>query len=490
MSMMKQTKKVVGAQRSTIRCHFNAESLFQGHLLKRSLVPKACLILLAITSLAYAQEDARRGGARGTAARAIGQSWTVGVSEASLYGGPSSAYSVKGRVYEGEKVTILQVTGSQEWVRVSTPAGLQAWIQVSDLRRPQDQLSEDPSRYRRQTEYQYDAQGRRVTLAGSQVGTGQGTGQAPGSAQGAAGSPPAEVQPQGGPAEGDLVTGGSGMVPPSEAIATPAMTPEEARAHAFAQSGGVAGGTLIKLELIPAGFSYHTRRFSSNIGTPPLSGLTSEVGSLSFGARVSSMINEYVGVDGRFVAALGSAVTLPAPSALIGSPETEVNVGQYTGDLQLSGGAPLGSLWLGGVLGAQYYELGYTEVIFDDLNKPFTPLQTHRYIAGIIGGRAAYSIGNISIDARGGVSLPVLLLQSPLSEGQWTSLGFWAQTRVELSLTSTMDFGISLGFVHYGTKYQGPAEYGDFTTTHSTYYTKASSVDQSVEALLSASWKL
>ena len=62
---------------------------------------------------AYAQQTNWQGGARGTAARAIGQRWKVGVGQAHLYAGPSVAYSKRGRVYEGELLTILEVTAAK-----------------------------------------------------------------------------------------------------------------------------------------------------------------------------------------------------------------------------------------------------------------------------------------------------------------------------------------------------------------------------------------
>ena len=54
-------------------------------------------------SSSFAQQNRWGGGARGTAARVIGQRWKIASTQANIFSGPSSAYSQRGRLYQGEE---------------------------------------------------------------------------------------------------------------------------------------------------------------------------------------------------------------------------------------------------------------------------------------------------------------------------------------------------------------------------------------------------
>ena len=408
------------------------------------------------TSITHAQSNRWSGGARGTAARVIGQRWRVQSNQADIFSGPSVAYSKRGRVYQGEFITILEVTGNQEWAKINTPAGMQGWIRVSQLSRPQDQIAKDPGRRRRQTEYRYDAQGRRVNSGGQVVGSGQGT-----------------------------------NAPDATMNMNDPMADSRARAEAFGETGQSGGKTSFNIELLPLGFTYFTRRFSSNIGTAPLSGLTSSTFSPSFGIQIASDINDYVLVDGRFIAAIGSKVPLPVIPSLPDIPASDVSAHQYTGDLQVSAGSPLGAMfWVGGVVGVQYYELGYKEVLYPAPAERLAPLQTHNYLSATLGARMMFKWNSLSLDLRGGGALPLMFNQAPNKEGQWSSSGLWARTRLGYQFNTSFSMALTLGYIRYGTDYNGPAEQADYTVAPGRFYTAASGFDQSAEALLSVSYQL
>ena len=422
------------------------------------LVPLALMLPLGLAeiSVSHGQSDRWSGGARGTAARAIGQRWRVASNQADIFSGPSVAYSNRGRVYQGEFVTILEVTSNQEWAKVNTPAGMLGWLRVSQLQRPQDQVATDPGRRRRQTEYRYDAQGRRVNSAGQAIGSGQGT-DAIGAMQ-ASDDPEADAR---------------------------------ARAIAFGEFSGGDKGSAFSVELLPIGITYFARRFSSDIGTAPLSGVKSSSFSPSFGIQMASDLNAYVRLDGRFVAALGSEVPLPAIPALADIPASEVRAHQYTGDLQVSAGVPLNQMvWLGGVVGAQYFELGYKEVLYPTPAEKLAPLQTHSYLSATLGARMMFKWSELSLDIRGGGALPLMFNQSPNSEGQWSSFGVWTRTRLGYQLSSSFAVALSLGYIRYGADYTGPAQQADYTFEQPVYYTAASGSDQSAEAQISMSYQL
>ena len=430
------------------------DRIFTLHLTVFSLL--AISLGLIDTSSLVAQPNQWGGGARGTAARVIGQRWKVASNQANLFSGPSAAYSQRGRIYQGEWVTILEVTSNQEWARVNTPAGIQGWIRVSKLQRPQDQLSTDPGRRRRQTDYQYDGRGRRINYAGQAVGSGQGT-------------------------QFETMTS---SVDDPEADA-------KARAIAFGQLDNISQTSSLIIEIVPTGVTYFTRRFSSNTGTAPLSGIESSVASPSFGLRLASHINDYIHLEGRFLAAIGREVPLPVIPSLSDIPASDIKAHQYTGDFQMSAGSSLDDkIWLGGVVGAQYYELGYREVLYPTPAEKLSPLQTHRYFSATIGARLSLRWDAVSWDLRGGGALPLMFSQSPNSEGQWSCFGVWARTRLGYQLNASFALAISMGYIRYGADYTGPAEQADYTQATPVFYTAASGSDQSVETQLSVSYQL
>ena len=414
------------------------------------------------------------GGARGTAARAIGQKWKVGASSAEIYAGPSSAYSKRGRVYDGEEVMIIEVTQSQEWAQVTTAAGIRGWVKVSELKRPQDQIAQDPGRYRRQTDYQYDAQGRRMGPGGQAAGSGQGIDQGQGYPQGQG-----DPQGQGYPQDQGYPQGQD------------ATLDHTARDQAFARVGRSSPLSIG----LPIGGSYFTRRFTSNIGTSPLSGLKSQALSPAFGLNVVSQINDFLNAEGRFLVMMGAKVPLPAIAAIPDVPAVDVSSSQQLADLKLNFGTPLSldfadELWLGAVIGAQYFASKYTEVQYPTPAEMLAPLQNHTYISALLGSRASMTWGITRIGLSGGVALPLSFEQSPNSEGKWKSLGLWGRVVTELSLSRHLTLGLSLAYLRIGTDYTGPAAQADYSLSAPVFYTEASGYDQNLEAVITTSYRL
>ena len=443
-----------------------------------------CLVSFLAVSLHFpssniwAQNPSWQGGARGTAARIIGQRWKVGIASADLFAGPSVAYSKKGRVYEGEQVTILEVTRSQEWAKVSTPAGIQAWIKVANLDRPQDQVAQDPGRYRRQTQYAYDAQGRRINNNGQAAGSGQGMNQ-PGAYQQGMNQPGAYQQGMNQPGAYQ-----QGMNQQWNGQAPIGSFPNQER------------NTSSAFEIsLPVGVSQLTRRFASNVNAPPLSGLKSQAVSPSFGLKISSLINDYVIIDARLVVSMGSEVPQPAIPSIPDVETVNLKATQMIGEGFVSGGLPINTgftdrFWLGGIVGLQYYKLGYTEVKYPAPNEKLAPLQTHTYLSAALGLRLAMTWSTFTWELQGGGALPLTFEQAPNPEGQWTSLGVWGRTAFVLAFTDHFKTALSLGYLRIGTEYKGPAEQADYSLAQPIFYTKASGYDQSIEALVNFAYSL
>ncbi len=450
-----------------------------------------CFGFILSTAQVKAQESSWQGGARGTAARVIGQRWKVGVSQADLYAGPSVAYSKRGRVYEGEQLTILEVTRSQEWAQVSAPSGIKAWIKVSALNRPQDQVAQDPGRYRRQQEYQYDAQGRRITNTGQAMGSGQGTGRQQQSRnelpkrQAQAREWQQRANPSSGFRERQDQTNLGDM---SEADRLNNL----ARSRAFSRHD--MGASPLNISL-PVGISHFTRRFTSNIGTPPLSGLKTQVLSPNVGLILNSQITPYLHIAARYMKTMGAKAPLPSLAAFPEVGAVDLPTNQQTAELVVGFGTDLSFGWaesfgVKGLLGAQYYDSTFTPVQYPAPAERMAPLQDHRYISALLGLELSLKFKPMTLTLRGGGSLPLSFEQAPNSEGQWKSLGLWSQVQGDWHLNEHWSLGILCAYMRIATEYTGPAEQADYTLNQVVYYTQASGYDQNLEALLLVSYQL
>lgn len=445
---------------------------------------------------AHAQQANWQGGARGTAARAIGQRWKVGVGQANLYAGPSVAYSKRGRVYEGEQLTILEVTRSQEWAQVSAPSGVRGWIKVSALNRPQDQIAQDSGRYRRQSEYQYDAQGRRVNMNGQAVGSGQGTG-----AQGQRWDQDRRPQQrsQQAPARDwrQRPTQNSSFDDRQRYEQTQyndGYAPVNGFDRSRASSNQSVGYSKLSLSL-PVGISHFTRRFASDVGTSPLSGLTSQVISPSVGLIINSQVNNYVSLSARYMKTIGGEAPLPSLASLPEVGAVDLPTSQQAAELVVGVGTHFDVAWadnlaIKGLVGGQYYDSVYTPVQYPEPATKMAPLQDHSYISALLGLELCLQMKPIRWSIKGGGALPLSFEQSPNSEGQWNSLGIWTQSQIDFAIGQNWSLGLMLSYMRIASDYTGPAEHADYTLNEPVYYTQASGYDQNIEALLVMGYSL
>ncbi|MCA9544592.1 MAG: hypothetical protein KC613_09380 [Myxococcales bacterium] len=130
-----------------------------------------CLALAALGAPAVAgaqQVPVRPGG------QAVNTRGKVKVDYAELRAGPGVAFLPRGRAYMGDLVDVLARDESGDWLEI-TAGGVRGWVPLRavDLRVGGDRA--EGGRDRRQQNYRYDAEGRRVFLDGTTMGSGEGT---------------------------------------------------------------------------------------------------------------------------------------------------------------------------------------------------------------------------------------------------------------------------------------------------------------------------
>ena len=414
--------------------------------------------LLCAPCVALAQEEELGGGAAGTAAVELGAEWEVIVNAADIHGGPSAAYSARGRVFLNERVTVIQVSPNQEWVQVRTAAGAQGWLRSSALRNPRQQVAQDPGRFRRQTDYQYDAQGRRVTSAGAMVGSGEGAGVA-------APTTPPPTQQQG------------------------AQSPMQAQEAwgARGQEPRAAGAPLLTVSLSPLGAAQTSYRFASDIRfASPLA--LSDKSALGYQSslRVRYQPLELLRVGLQVSdARLGKVDIAAHPRRPELAPELQqVGMTQTSGSLRADLGTDLGGVWLGLSLGAHMMSQSFRAIAYAPPYDAYRPLLDRVYFSGAAGITLTAPLGPLSLSASGGALLP-FKVKTDYVLGKWTGLGYWVDASLSFPLTDLLAVGLYGQWTYLGLdittrgQYADPF-YADLLGSYAAGYTRASASDSSV----------
>lgn len=400
--------------------------------------------------------------------------WDVIVNSADVYAGPSKAYSVRGRAYLGQKLRVIGVSPKQDWLQVITPDGKKGWVTAETLRNPRREVSQDPGRFRRQTEYQYDAQGRRITPNGEHVGSGEGFGQSP-----SGGMPPTQ---------GMMPT--QGVMPTQGMASTPMMGVDQAVPPGFGGTPQKTGG--LSISVIPAGLSRTSRRFTSDIKKiSPLAQTESEALLYQYGLIVNYGLNDHFIFQLKGTDARGAEITLPPhPEQPDFVPTTQVGTSMSVMDLSVSAGLPVGKLWFGGNLGAQYLMHQFDEIAFalPEL-KGFTPLQSHHYFSLAAGLSIRLMLNSFQATLNGGLLLPILLSASPYEIGPWEGFGYSGDLHFAYLLNDTMGVGLYLGGQYLGVDVSATGAYSDRTyifnaqnqaVNNPQIYKRASTSDQAL----------
>jgi len=436
----------------------------RGLLFVASLLMTPLLIHLArsASSCAYAQAP---------------NAWEVIVNSADVYAGPSKAYSVRGRAYLGQKLQVVGSSPRQDWLQVITPDGKKGWVLAESLRNLRRDVNQDPGRFRRQTEYQYDAQGRRITPTGQAVGSGQGFGRGP-----------AQPTPQGQPAP---------QMQPN-----PQMQPAQGVAMGLPPQGMSAGRRALAIRVIPAGLSLTSRRFTSDVKLlSPLAQIESESLLYQYGLEVGYEVNQNLSIQLKGSDARGAKVTLPAhPERPEFVPASQVSTSMTVAGLSVQGGVPVGKLWVGGGLGAQYMLHAFKELVFalPDLTG-FTPLQSHSYLSATAGASVKLNLNTFDMAINGGVLLPLSMSADPYELGPWEGLGYYGDLSLGLMFTDQLGAGLYLSAQYMGVDISATGAYSDRTYIYNDQaqntgspetYNRASSSDVSVNGGLYLQIKL
>lgn len=289
-----------------------------------------------------------------------------------LRAGPGAAYVSRGRVYRGESVRILETSETNEWLRVSVNA-LTGWLPATSIR-PGKKASAakeevDAGRDRRQSNYQYDQDGRRRRLDGQSMGSGEGVGQ--------------ETLPGGGQGSAELPS-----KPPEPAVSMGTLV--------------VRGGLGIGVTRREFSAAVSRRSFLADLETSS-PGLATHLGvqwrPLSF------LLVSAFGRDIRF-----GAVDVRRPGDVDGTIIELSTDTQHIG-FAVHGRMSMGTHWFSGGVGARYLRHAFRET------QPVNILLTTTAF-GIAGGVSAGTrFGALEVQGGAGYVHPVSIDQSPVNSG-------------------------------------------------------------------------
>jgi len=161
---------------------------------------------------------------------------------------------------------------------------------------------------------------------------------------------------------------------------------------------------------------------------------------------------------------------------------------------------PVGKLWVGGGLGAQYMLHAFKELVFalPDLTG-FTPLQSHSYLSATAGASVKLNLNTFDMAINGGVLLPLSMSADPYELGPWEGLGYYGDLSLGLMFTDQLGAGLYLSAQYMGVDISATGAYSDRTYIYNDQaqntgspetYNRASSSDVSVNGGLYLQIKL
>ncbi|MCA9539443.1 MAG: SH3 domain-containing protein [Myxococcales bacterium] len=330
---------------------------------------------------------------------------------AEVRAGPGNAYVSRGRVYQGDRVEVQRRSDTGEWVEV-TASGVRGWLKAKEVRilpkeAPREGDATDAGRDRRETNYTYDAQGRRRAANGRAMGSGEGT---------------------------------SRQMADDEDLSD---FPEAGQTASNLSFGGLALS-------VTAGAAQIRRTFISNAGQDSLLGdlLAKTLGfSAELGVEWTPM--PYVAVRGSFRDARFAETRVLALTLNDGQ-EIAIGVDAQQAGLQVAGQYPL----LDGAFGAYVGGLFWRHAF--QTTQPVPLYLTSTTIAAEAGAQAAWRFGPVDVRARGGILYPLSFSQSPADSGdpdgfgyraaaevawqfapQWAVLGQWTFSRITTDFRGT-----------------------------------------------------
>lgn len=368
----------------------------------------------------------------------------VVVDYTEVHAGPGAAYIARGRVYQGDRVEVLARSDVGDWIEIRA-GGVQGWVRAryveldggADMVRGPDGAP-DPGRDRRETNYRYDEQGRRVTLDGRPVGSGQGT------------------------------AGNAGMTEEDWDVDPPAA----------------AGGSALSVR-VAFGASQVRRVFDSDIeGDSALRHLEASPLGLSSELSAEWAPLRYLAVRGLLrdtrlaEAGVGANPDFGFDQALALAVEAQQV------ELDVIGRYPFGPAWAGGYGGLHLLRHAFQRT------SPFPIFLTTTYVAAGVGGAAGVELGPVEIAARGGLFYPVALSQDPGDSGDPAPLGMDASAEVAWTFLPHWAAVAHFHFVRVQTDFTGESAHADTSGDAVRTYTRARQTDSVLGGGAGVRWSL
>ncbi len=306
---------------------------------------------------------------------------TILVDYAEVNAGPGAAYVSRGRVYQGDRVQVLQRDETGGWMEIQS-GGLQGWVRTRFVELGEGGAAAplDAGRDRRETNYTYDEQGRRLFPDGRPMGSGEGAGDL----------------------AGDDADEGPGP-------------------------GAGAGLPTVRLGILAASLE---RTFQSNIGLgSALRDLRAGPAAYGVELAVDWAPLRYLAVRGVFRDLRFADASVPANPAFGFDEPVTMAVDAQEGALDVVGRYPLLDGWIGAYAGAHLLRTAF------QATQPFALFLDYVYVGIGAGGAAGYTLGPVDLTVRGGVVLPLSVSQSPQEGGDAASDGGTVSGEVAWRLT-------------------------------------------------------
>ncbi len=331
------------------------------------------LAALTLAPVAHAQQVPVRPGGR-----AVNTRGKIKVDYAELRAGPGLAFLARGRAYRGDLVDVLARDETGDWLEI-TANGVRGFVPVRavDLSEAVRGRAASGGRDRRQQNYQYDAEGRRVFLDGRTMGSGEGT------------------------------------VGREEAPLPQALTADRLPLRVWV---GFGAGRI-------------SRDFQAGIEPDsPLRKLVVSPAAITTELGADYTPHRHLALRLGFRDARLSDAIIPANAAYGFSDEISINTNAQQLELDVIGRLPIGPGFVGAYGGLWLFRQAFQRT------NPFALFLTTTFLGASAGLTAGATLGPIELTGRGGVALPLSVSQDPQDSGDADSLGLYGGLEVAWQL--------------------------------------------------------
>jgi hypothetical protein len=385
------------------------------HPLLVAAILSAAPLLAASPAAAQPQATQGRGGSTGK----------IGVDFVELRAGPGNGYLSKGRAYQGDEVNVLNRDPGGDWLEVES-GGVKGWVKAGTVLLQAKGAAPSAGRDRRQNNYTYDAQGRRVFADGTAMGSGEGIGEHDDTPVGdTARTDPGAVRLR-------VAFGGARI----SRDWTAGIEPDSALARLGVNATAISTEVEVSYDALPwlqLRALFRDARLSEAV-VPPNEG---------FG------FPDGLGID-------------------VNSQQAELDA---TARYALSGGKG----HIGGYLGGHLFRHAFQET------RPFALFLSNTFIGLGAGLAADWKFGSVEAVLRGGILKPFAVAQSPAESGDPSALGGQANLEVAWWFAERWAVAANAHFMVMQTDWSGPSTHADpYTGPQPRNYEAAREEDQVV----------